>query len=195
VKPILLDFPDHLETERLLIRGPRPGDGAAIHEAIQESLENLLPWMPWAHTNQTPEDVEAILRRSIALFQMRDDLRMNMYRKSDGLFVGGTGLHEIDWDVPRFEIGYWVRKSLEGQGYVTEAVKGLTTFCFETLHAERVEILMDARNTRSAAVAERAGYIFEAILPRRSRDPYGKLRDTKIYRLLKEDFYGETSKI
>lgn len=191
MKPILLDFPDHVETERLLIRAPRPGDGAAIYEAIQESVNDLLPWMPWAHRTQTPDDVEALLRYSVAQFQKREDLRMNMYRKSDGLFIGGTGLHEIDWDVPRFEIGYWARTSLQGQGYVTEAVKGLTKFCFDTLQAERVEILMDVRNTRSAAVAERAGYIFEAILSRRSRDPYGNLRDTKIYRMLKDDFYGK----
>lgn len=191
MNPILLDFPEIIETERLFIRAPRPGDSPGIYDAIQESLENLLPWMPWAHHKQTLDDVEVVLRRSIARFQTREDLRLNIYRKSDGLFVGGTGLHEIDWDVPRFEIGYWVRTSLQRQGYVTETVKGLTAFCFDTLHAERVEILMDVRNQRSAAVAERAGYIFEALLPRRSRDPYGNLRDTKIYRLLKEDFYGK----
>ncbi len=30
-KPILLDFPDQLETERLILRPPRPGDGAVAN--------------------------------------------------------------------------------------------------------------------------------------------------------------------
>lgn len=190
IDPILLDFPDQLETERLLIRAPRPGDGLAVYEAIQESLEELRPWMHWAHRAQTPDVTERVVRSAMARFISREELRMHLYRKSDGLFVGASGMQDIDWDVPRFEIGYWVRTSMQGQGYITEAVKALTAFCFDTLKAERVEVLMDNRNQRSAAVAERTGYIFEAVLPRRSRDPLGKLRDTRIYRMLREDFYG-----
>lgn len=33
MKPILRDFPDAFESERLLIRSPRPGDGLALNEA------------------------------------------------------------------------------------------------------------------------------------------------------------------
>ena len=38
IDPLLLDIPNQLETERLLLRVPRPGDGAMIYEAIMESL-------------------------------------------------------------------------------------------------------------------------------------------------------------
>jgi hypothetical protein len=39
--PLLLDLPDHFETERLQIRAPRAGDGAAVYEATVETLEDL----------------------------------------------------------------------------------------------------------------------------------------------------------
>ena len=42
--PLLLDFPDAIETERLLIRAPRPGDGAALNAATIASLDHLRPW-------------------------------------------------------------------------------------------------------------------------------------------------------
>jgi RimJ/RimL family protein N-acetyltransferase len=179
--PILLDFPAHLETDRLLLRAPRPGDGAAAYAAIHESLDRLLPWMPWARPEQTVEDVEEYARRSAARFILREELDFFMWRKHDGLFVGGSGLHHIEWDVPRFEIGYWVRTGLEGQGYVTETVNALTAFAFETLQAARVEIRCDARNTRSAAVARRAGYALEACLRRDALDPQGQVRDTLLF--------------
>jgi RimJ/RimL family protein N-acetyltransferase len=179
--PILLEFPDHFETERLLLRTPKPGDSAAIHPAIQESLDNLTPWMPWASANETVDQLESHLRMMAARFLMREDLPLMLWRKSDGLYVGGSGLHRIDWSVPRFEIGYWVRASLEGQGYITEAVNGITRFAFDVLKAERVEIRCDARNQRSAAVARRAGYTLEATFRRDSRGTDGELRDSLIF--------------
>jgi RimJ/RimL family protein N-acetyltransferase len=179
--PLLLEFPDHLETERLLIRALRPGDGPAINQAIRESLDELRPWMPWAQTAPTVEDTEMHVRRAAAQWLTRENLVLGLFRQPDGVFVGGSGLHRMDWSVPRFEIGYWVRTSLQGQGYITEAVNGITAFAFSVLKAQRIEIRCDVRNTRSAAVAERAGYALEARLHHNTRAPDGSLRDTLIY--------------
>lgn len=179
--PILLDFPDHFETERLLIRAPRPGDGQAMNDAIRDSLAHLKPWMPWAQNLQTVNETETNLRRGAARFILREDLWLLLFRKSDGLFVGSSGLHRINWSVPSFEIGYWVRSSLEGQGYITEAVNGITRFAFEMLSAERIEIQCDSRNERSASVAHRAGYTLEAHLRHERWAMDGTLSDTLIF--------------
>ena len=181
INPLLLDFSDHFETERLLVRAPRPGDGATVNEAIRESHAELRAWMPWAVEAQSIEDTESVMRRTAAAFIKREDLMLLLFRKADGVFVGSSGLHRIDWSVPRFEIGYWIRTSLSGNGYVTEAVNGITDFAFATLHAERVEIRCDANNLRSAAVARRAGYPQEACLHHDARGTDGALRDTLIF--------------
>ncbi len=181
IDPILLDLPDHIETERLLLRPPRPGESQVIYAAIQESLDNLRQWMTWAHEEQTLERVEISSRQAIALFQTRETLRFRLFRKSDGEYVGMSEIHSFDWSVPRCEIGYWVRTSMQGQGYMTEAVKGLTDFALTTLHANRIEIRCNARNVRSAAVAERAGYVLEARLHHYERDVGSELRDTLVY--------------
>jgi RimJ/RimL family protein N-acetyltransferase len=186
--PILLDFPDLFESERLLIRAPRPGDGQAVNEAIHESHEHLKPWMPWAQSLQPLEETEENMRRAAARFMLREELWLNLYRKRDGLYVGGSGLHRIDWSLPKFEIGYWVRASLEGQGYITEAVKRITRFAFETLKAERVEIRCDAHNERSAAVARRCGYAQEARLRHDDWGMDGSLRDTLIFSMLRDEW-------
>ena len=183
-KPLLLDIPDRIETERLIIRAPRAGDGAAGNAAICESLDALRPWMAWAEPVPSVEDSEEHFRRAAAHWLAREDLPLVLLRKEDGLFVGGSGLHRIDWSVPMLEIGYWIRTSLSRQGYVTEAVRAITTFAFDVLAAQRVEIRCDARNTRSAAVAERAGYTLEARLRSQARGVDGTLRDTLIYAML-----------
>ena len=52
---------------------------------------------------------------------------------------------------------------------------------FASLGAVRVEIRMDARNLRSAAVPERLGFPYEGTLHQDERGVEGELRDTRIY--------------
>lgn len=180
-------MPETIESERLLLRSPRSGDGMVINAAIQETFPALHKWMEWARFMPSLAQSETYAREGAARFRTREELPMLMFRKKDGMFVGATGMHTINWEVPRFEIGYWIRASLEGKGYMTEAVSTLTEFCFEGLKAVRMEIRCDARNQRSASVAERVGYMLEARLKWDSRDPEGGLRDTLIYAKLRDD--------
>ena len=50
-----------IETERLVIRCYQPQDAALLKAAIDESLDHLRPWMPWAV--HEPESVKAKLGR------------------------------------------------------------------------------------------------------------------------------------
>lgn len=184
--PILLDFPYSFETERLLIRGPLPGDGAELHAAVVESQQGLREWMPWAVNPPDAKGYEVRVREGQLRFLKREDLWMMILLKGTNTIIGGSGLHRINWDVPRFEIGYWVRTPYSGHGYVTETVRGLTAFAFETLGARRIEIRCDSLNERSAAVASRAGYDLEARLQHDDRHHLtGELRDTLIFALVR----------
>jgi RimJ/RimL family protein N-acetyltransferase len=182
--PFLLDFPDHFQTERLLIRAPQRQDAPAVNAAINESLAHLRPWVDWAQTPESLEDTEAHLRLLAARYQSKDDLSMLIFRQ-DGLFVGGCNLREPDWLLPTFRTESWVRGALLGQGYMTEALNGLARFAFEMIGAVRLEARLDARNTRAKALAERTGFRLEGRLRRAMRDPQGQLRDVLLYARLR----------
>ncbi len=187
MKPILRDFPEEFETERLIIRAPRFGDGALVHAAIVESFSNLEPWMPWVHPLPTMEEEEANLRNARARFLAREELWLLLFLKGTDTFVGGSGLQRIDWDVPKFEIGYWARNKFQRQGYITEAVSGITQFAFDVLDARRIEIRVDDRNVRSWRIPERLGLTLEGILRNASRDVNGQLCDTRLYATTRMD--------
>jgi len=180
MNPILIDLPEQIETDRLIIRPPRAGEGAIVNAAICESLAELKSWMPWAQSAPSVDDTEANLRRAIGKYIAREDLRLQFHLK-DGTFVGSSGLHRIDWDVKRFEIGYWIRTSMAGQGFVTEAVRAIASLALTTLQANRVEIKCDVENARSRKVAESAGFEFEGILRNDSLDSQNNPRSTAIY--------------
>ncbi|WP_173917190.1 GNAT family N-acetyltransferase [Halobacillus sp. Marseille-Q1614] len=179
---ILLDFPDHFETERLLIRMPKPGDGRAVYESIQASRNELKPWLPFAHHEQTEEETEANIRHAHIRFLKREDLRFLVFLKDTGQLVCSSGLHRMDWQVRKFEIGYWGDSRFSGKGYVTEAVTGITDFAISELDAKRVEIRCDAKNSKSRAVPERLGFVLEGVLQNDDLSLDGEeLRDTCIY--------------
>ncbi|MAT45103.1 MAG: GNAT family N-acetyltransferase [Anaerolineaceae bacterium] len=163
MESILLDLPDQIETERLLIRVPRPGDGQAIFEAVKESHPRLKPWFPWAQKVSSREEYEIHMRKQHANFLLKTDMMLLLFLKETGKLIGSSGLHPRGWEVPKFEIGYWIRTGYEGKGYVIEAVEGITRFGFETVGAKRIMIRCDERNIRSQSVAKRAGYLYEGM--------------------------------
>ncbi|MFQ5400012.1 MAG: GNAT family N-acetyltransferase [Anaerolineae bacterium] len=182
MKPVLREFPYSFKSERLIIRGPLPGDGVAIRAAVIESQAQLKPWMPWAVNIPSEEEYEVRVRQGQLKFLSREDLWMILLLKGSDTVVGCSGLHRIDWSVPRFEIGYWVRTRFARQGFITEAAAAITDFAFNTLGAARVEIRCDALNERSAAVPRRLGFTHEATLRHNSRNHItGELRDTLIF--------------
>jgi ribosomal-protein-serine acetyltransferase len=181
MNPLLMDFPDSFETERLTIRAPRVEDAAEVIAAVTESLTELRPWMPWAKDAPTLEGTQIRLRQAMANWTVRHDLPLHAYLKGTSTFVMGSGLHRMDWESGKFEIGYWVRTKYVGQGFVTEAVNGITAYAFRELRANRVEIRCDAENIRSAAVAKRCGFLLEGILRHDALDVDGQLRSTMIF--------------
>jgi RimJ/RimL family protein N-acetyltransferase len=186
--PILRDVPETFETERLVIRAPLPGDGPEMCAAVTESLPELRPWLPWAQEMPTPEGYEVNVREARARFLLRDDLRYQLYlRSAPGTLVGSTGLHRIDWDAGRFEIGYWLRSRFSGQGLMTEAVRALAHAAFAELGANRLEIWCDVRNTRSAEVARRVGFLHEGTFVDHTRAMDGSIATGLCFRLLRSE--------
>ncbi|MCC7458416.1 MAG: GNAT family N-acetyltransferase [Nitrospira sp.] len=185
--PVLLDLPSCIDTPRLMLRVPRAGDGVRLHEAVRDSLPELrrfLASIPWVAGEQSPEASETYCRNAAANFVARRDLPFLIFERAGGALVGATGLHRPDWATPKIEVGYWVRTSHAGRGYIAEAVQALTRYAFEHLGAVRVELVTDEANTASRRVAERCGFTLEGVLHNERRAPDGSLRHTCVYACL-----------
>ncbi|MEQ1877604.1 MAG: GNAT family N-acetyltransferase [Bdellovibrionia bacterium] len=182
MNPILLDIPVPITTERLILRPSQAGDGAGLNEALLESWDEFHKWLPFAKVRPTVDESEENVRRSYARWILREDLRLLIFEKSSGKLAGSTGLHRMKWEVPSFEIGYWVRNSFVGRGFITEATNALTRYCFEQLKAKRVELRYSATNDKSIKIAKRLGFELEGLLRADHKSPDGEeLRDTYVY--------------
>lgn len=173
--------PFELATERLRLRSPRAADAAELRQAIAESHTELLPWMPWAGRVPTAAEAVANCALAEAAFAAGTDYRLHLFLAGTDTLVGGSGMHDVDWTVPRVEIGYWVRTPYSGRGYVTEAVRAITAYAVDALGVKRVQIRMSTRNVRSRRIPERLGFVLEGVLRNDERHLDGSLRDTCVF--------------
>jgi len=179
---ILKEVVTTLETERLMLRMPQIGDGEVVNRAIVTSVEDLKPWLPFVQTTPTPADTEENIRQSIDNFISRTALRFLIFNKETNDFIGTTGFHNIDWDVQKLELGYWIDSNNSGKGYMVEAIDHLTRYALDDLGMKRVEIRTEQENFKSRAIPEKLSFRLEGILENDDLSVDGKRwTDTCIY--------------
>ncbi len=188
VQAILVDLPDQLVGDRVIVRPWSEDDSRGLWEAIDGSRDHLAPWMPWLQAHNNPDDALEYTRRARARWLLREDLAVAIVERASGRIVGGSGMHRINWRSRLFEIGYWVSQDAEGRGYATEAVQLLTRIAFDDLDANRVEIRMDVANARSRRVAERLGFVLEGTLRRALPGVDGEPVDVHVFGLLPDEY-------
>ncbi|MEK4742101.1 MULTISPECIES: GNAT family N-acetyltransferase [unclassified Bacillus (in: firmicutes)] len=192
MNPLLFDFPSEFYTDRLFIRMPKPGDGKVVYDAIQASIQELKPWMVFAQKEKTEEEIEESIRKSHIQFLQREDLRLLVFSNETGEFIASAGLHRINWDIPQFEIGYWIDSRFSGKGYMVEAAKGITDYAFTELKANRVEIRCDSLNKKSRAIPEKLGFKLEGTLESASVAVDGNgLRDMCVFAMTRNIYEKE----
>ena len=187
----LIPLFDELRSERITVRPYRESDAEALQEAVDESREYIRPWLPFADAHQTVEESRDWIIQQEALWLLREDMIVGLWENATGRFLGGSGLHIHDWRSRYFEIGYWLRPSAAGHGYMTEAVQLLTDYAFDHLEANRVQIRCDERNIRSAAIPRRLGFVLEGILRDDRLTADGQLSGTMIFSLIRRDRKGD----
>jgi RimJ/RimL family protein N-acetyltransferase len=180
--------PYRIATERLLIRCWDPGDARLAKEAVDESRDHLLPWMPWAEEEKSLEEEVELLRGFRGRFDLGEDFIYGIFDRGEQEVVGGTGLHTRVGE-GAYEIGYWIRASRAGEGLATEATAALTRVALELCGADRVELHIQPENAASLRIPEKLGYREEARLRRRLPGGLDKI----IFTLFADELSGTPS--
>lgn len=172
---------DELRGSRILLRPYRIQDAPALFEAVEESRAHIDPWISFGQGHTTLEQSQDWINQKNARWILREHFVTGIWELATGRYLGDCSLKPQDWDVPSFSMGYWLRTSATGQGFMTEAVQLVTNFAFETFKARRVAIFCDEQNTASASVAKRVGFELEGCFRNERRDANNTLRNTLIF--------------
>jgi aminoglycoside 6'-N-acetyltransferase len=184
------DIPVRLETERLYLRCYAEGDGRWYYPM---SLQNRAHLSRYESENpvmaiQSAGAAEEVVRSFALQWAEGRNFFLGAFDRTNDEFVAQVYVGLVSWELPEFQIGYFVDKAHEGRGYVTEAVRAAMRFVFEHLRASRVRLECDDTNLRSMRVAERCGMVREGHLRQNKKNRDGTFSGTMIYGLLKSEF-------
>ncbi len=169
-------------TDRVIrLRTPVEADAAPLAEAVQRSLGELAPFMPWATPSYGAVESLKWIRHEIA----PDEIGFVIIEPG-GEIVGSCGLNGFSEQNQLANLGYWVRTDMTGRGYAARATRLVAEHGFRTLGLARIEILMSVENHASRRVAERVGARYEGQL--RSRLLLnGRHHDADLFSLIAGD--------
>jgi [ribosomal protein S5]-alanine N-acetyltransferase len=160
-----------LETERLLLRAPVPGDAEALAPmyADPEVMRYVGDGRPL-----TRAETERSVKRMIQRWEADGFGLFTTVRKEDGAVIGRVGLlvwnsetwqpttrAEAQDDRAEVEVGYTLGRDFWGQGYATEAAGAVRDYALRELGADRLIALIIHGNTASENVARKLGLEYE----------------------------------
>ena len=140
------------------LRTPVDDDAVEVAAGVQDSLETLSPWMPWA-----TESYDESAARSWIQGEIEPNSVRCVLIGGDGRMVGSAGLNHFDTANNRANLGYWLRADATGFGYATSATRLLARYGLDELGLHRIEVMMSVENDASRQVAIRAGAGYEGV--------------------------------
>jgi RimJ/RimL family protein N-acetyltransferase len=147
------------------------GDARAIARAVAESLDHLKPWMPWADAQSADVKFQrSRLRIQPQQREREEEWQYGLFTTADHAFLGAFGLMTRRGP-GTLEIGYWTHVDAGGHGYATTAARALTEAGSAIEGIERMIIVCDEANVRSAAIPQRLGYTLERVEKRAPEAP------------------------
>ncbi len=152
---------------------------------VEENREYLRQWLPWVDGSRSAADTKTFILRSREKFATNGGFSVGVWFR--GKLVGVIGLHEIDWDNRRVDIGYWIAEPFQGRGIITRGCRAVVEHAFNGLGLHRVEIHCATGNSRSRAIPERLGFRQEGVL--RHRLQLGaRFVDLVVYGILADEW-------
>lgn len=162
-----------IDTGRLLLRKVSKTDVKDIFEYAQDAeVSKYTSWSP----HKAIEDSSAYIEK----LKTGKEITWIIEHQADKKAIGSVGFVNIYPTQKRGEIGYALSRKYWNQGLMTEAVKKIVEFGFETFGFERIEGICFTENIGSARVMEKAGMQQEGVLRRFLRKD-GVSHDVKIY--------------
>lgn len=95
--------------------------------------------------------------------------------------AGFLDLKNIDWNIPKSEMGCYIDADYEGKGITTQAFGLFVAFCFAEYGFQKLFLRTHHSNIAARRVAERCGFEVEGTIRRDYKTSAGELVDLIYY--------------
>jgi ribosomal-protein-serine acetyltransferase len=176
----------------LIVRKYEEGDGRGLHLLLERNgnREFLRENVEEVSSIRTEEEAEITVRKHSAEWVARERFVMGIWLKNENKCVGQIWIEPKKWEVPSFEIGWFLDQGYQGRGIAEEAARRSLEFLFNDLKAHKVTAITRDTNLKSVKLIEKLGFSREGHL-RESGTQDGKRYGLLYYGMLRTEFSSE----
>lgn len=175
---------ESLETRRLILR-PFVSDDAEQLTALLQDLE-IHRWTGSIPYPYSIDDAHEFIEIRAKADEDGSTFGWAITQKNSGELIGSIGLHDVQPEAGRAELGYWLGEPYRGSGYTTEAARRVVSWSFEVLDLYRIQATFLPGNGASASVIRNIGMQEEGLM-RGYGLKNGERIDLYIYSVLQID--------
>lgn len=144
---------------RTVARRFRENDGPVFFDLLQDNSSLLADHFSHMLSEVgDPETAEAFVRKSIADWLMQNAYVFGIWEHQSAKLIGLVTITDIDWQVPKGELSYFLDRGFTGKGIMTETLLGIVKFAFEQLQMEKLYIRTAMDNYAAQRLARKCGF-------------------------------------
>lgn len=173
-----------LTTERLLLRAYQLSDATNLYQLITNNREHFQQYFPTMLQLDNLEKCVQFVQEQIEGIRNKSKVAYGIYDRPTDTYLGHIFLKDIEWIVPKGQIGYFIDQHWQGKGLTTEALIAFAQHCFDFWGLEKLYLRTALENIASQKVALKAGFELEGIIRSDFR--------TANHQLIDVHYYGKT---
>ena len=144
----------------LCVVAPTKENATMLLDIINQNRDYFMNWQGHFGELKTVDDVVAYLTKRINQIKTNQGVCFYIYHNDN--IIGRIRFFGVENN--SCEIGYWLIKSANGHGYMSEALQALESELFK-FGFEKITLDIDNGNVHSEKLAKRNGYKLEKVLP------------------------------
>lgn len=178
-----------LQASRLILRPPQAADWGQWADVRGHNQRRLKPFEPlWAPDALSGDFFRRRLARQARDWEQDRAQSFLIFRNDDQSLIGGMNINNICRGAAQFaSLGYWICESVEGQGFMSEALIRTVDYCFHQVKLHRVNAACIPDNKRSIALLEKNGFVEEGFA-KSYLNINGRWQDHILFGLSQEHF-------
>jgi RimJ/RimL family protein N-acetyltransferase len=178
-------LPPTLKTERLVLRPLSHEDATSILKlASNRQIADTTISIPYPYPDN---EAEQYISKQITEQKKGHSVTFAIELKLESSLIGIAEFRDIDKEHFVAELSYWLAVTAWRKGYMSEALKPLLAFGFETLSLNRIQAYHMVRNLASGKVLQKNGFKSEGLLRQRVRK-WGKFEDVRLLSILRQEW-------
>ncbi|MBQ9059273.1 MAG: GNAT family N-acetyltransferase [Atopobiaceae bacterium] len=186
-----MSWPVTLTSDRLTLREWRQSDAEALFEyASDPEVGPAAGWLPHKDLDESREVIENILAVphifAICISNPEDPAYQDKAVGSIGLKIGEESDLAIGSD--QAELGFWMAHPLWNHGYMTEAVREVMRYGFESLGLEAIWAGHSADNIQSKRVQQKVGLHYQRSIKDRPRRVVGDYKTEDVNWITRDEW-------